>query len=467
MRMKVCMFVLNPCTNDARVLKEATTLGKAGYDVKIIAITSSDAPDLIDEKDNFAIYRVQPRGLLTYLKTTQRTLKTFNRRSKHILFFFIKIWHREKIDLNNSEETNFIKKVLNKVANLILMPLIIFSAFMAQWKFFTNTTKKIKGKLLGYHRISTYISYWIKSKNLALSFKADVYHAHDLNTLLPAYLAAKKIGAKVIYDSHELYTERNTLFKQTAFSKWVINKLEAFLIRKANTVITVNESIAVELSNLYNIPVPSIVMNCPDYRIGIRNNLLREMIQLNGNLKIILYLGAITFNRGLEETMTAMGKVNKGVLVVMGYGKPEYISSLKQKSSQLGVKERLYFIPAVPPHEVVKYAASADIGIVPIQNACKSYYYCSPNKLFESMMAGLPVAASDFPELRRVIEETNCGYFFNPSDTDDIANTLNKMLSDDKTSKQMRHNALLYAHRYSWEKESKKLLSIYARLFES
>jgi len=264
-----------------------------------------------------------------------------------------------------------------------------------------------------------------------------------LNTLLPAYLAAKKIGSKVIYDSHELYTERNTLFKQTAFSKWVINKFEAFLIRNANTVITVNESIAVELSNLYNIPVPSIVMNCPAYRIGIRNNLLREMIQLNGNLKIILYLGAITFNRGLEETMTAMGKVNKGVLVVMGYGKPEYISSLKEKSSQLGVKERLYFIPAVPPHEVVKYAASADIGIVPIQNACKSYYYCSPNKLFESMMAGLPVAASDFPELRRVIEETNCGYFFNPSDTDDIANTLNKMLSDDKTSKQMRHNALL------------------------
>jgi len=175
------MFVLNPCTNDTRVLKEATTLGTAGYDVKIIAIASSDVPDLIDEKQNFTIYRVQPRGLLTYLKTTR---KTFKRRIKHILyFFFTKIWHHKKNDLNNSEETNFIKKDLNTVANLILTPLIIFFIFIAHWKLFTNATKNIKGKLLGYHRISTYISYWIKSKNLALSFKADAYHAHDLNTL--------------------------------------------------------------------------------------------------------------------------------------------------------------------------------------------------------------------------------------------------------------------------------------------
>src|SRR3990172_11467363 len=65
---KICMFVLNPCTNDARVLKEAATLGEAGYDVKIIAIISEDAPQFEEKKERFTIYRVQPRALLFYVK---------------------------------------------------------------------------------------------------------------------------------------------------------------------------------------------------------------------------------------------------------------------------------------------------------------------------------------------------------------------------------------------------------------
>lgn len=442
---KVCMFVLNPCTHDTRVLKEASTLAKAGYDVKIIAIVSEDAPDLIEEKENFTIYRVQPRAIYFYLKSIEHGIEEHLRR-----LFLPKTGQEEGADLKESR--------IIKALKVVLYP------FFFLWKV---AKKKIKGILQRSHQSSTYIFFWLKAKKLALSFKADVYHAHDLNTLLPAYLAAKKTGAKVVYDSHELYSERNTLLKEPAFFKWAIKKFEAFLIRRVNAVITVNESIAIELSNLYKIPVPFVIMNCPIYRLGTRNNLLREMLGLNGSQQVILYLGAITFNRGLEESITAMQKVNNGVLAVMGYGKPEYISVLKERASRLGVEEKVYFISPVPPHEVVKYAASADIGIVPIQNACKSYYYCSPNKLFESMMAGLPVAASDFPELRRVIEETNSGYLFNPSDPNSITKVLNDMICDDKTIEQMRHNALRYAYKYSWEKESKKFLLIYTGLFEN
>ena len=80
------------------------------------------------------------------------------------------------------------------------------------------------------------------------------------------------------------------------------------------------------------------------------------------------------------------------------------------------------------------------------------------------MMAGLPVAASDFPELRRVIEESNIGYLFDPSKPDAIASVLNNMINDDKALKQMRHNALRHAHKYSWQEESKKLLQVYEGL---
>ena len=439
------MFVLNPCTNDARVLKEADTLGRAGYDVKIIAIVSKDVSNFMEKKENFTIYRVK----LTTLHM-KHVLNEVKKGIKNIIIRII-LRFRRALKANHEEKRTGLKKSINCVY-----------PFSSSEKIIRHPVKTILQK---FYRTIAYLSYWIKAKRLAVSFKADVYHAHDLTTLLPAYWAAKKIGSKVVYDSHELYSERNTMLKESVFSKWLIKKFESFLIRRVNTVITVNQSIASELSKLYDVPVPFTVMNCPPYQESIRNNLLREKLQLNGNIKIILYLGAITFNRGLEESISAMKEVNDSCLVLLGYGKPEYILSLKEIAASLSVENKVYFIPPVPYEEVVMYASSADIGLVPIKNVCKSYYYCSPNKLFESMMAGLPVAASDLPELRRVIEETKCGYLFNSSDPSLIASAINNIIYNEGTSEEMRQNALQHARKYSWENEKGKLLSIYDRLF--
>ncbi len=494
----ICMFVLNPCINDTRVLKEAHTLGKAGYDVRIIAVVSEDRPDFIEEKDSFRIYRVQPRSALFYLKKIHYFLK------KTLKILYVKKFLKYVEDYSEVIKERIHGKAIRDKAmlsatgdpsiflKLLLAPLVVFVRvsklvlsnaliiliiicrtvkevirevllypFIAFWKAIKKHTKNILWK---YHRISTYISYWLTAGKLACGFRADVYHAHDLNTLVPAYWAARKTEAKAIYDSHELYRERNKLVPESAFYKWIKKTVEAFLVRRVNAVITVNNSIAEELSRLYNVPVPYVVMNCPEYRLGTKNNILRGITRINGNRQIILYLGAITFNRGLEEAIEAIQKVDNGVLAVMGYGKPEYISDLKERVSRLGVEEKVYFVPPVAPHEVVKYAASADIGLVPIQNACKSYYYCSPNKLFESMMAGLPVAASDFPELSRIIQETNCGRMFDSANPDDIAGVLNEMISNREATEKMGHNALQHAHKYSWEEESKKLISLYDNL---
>ena len=452
-KKKICMFVLNSCANDTRVLKEAETLGRAGYDVNIIAIVSKDVPECEDKREHFAIYRVQPRSIIYYIACI------YNGLIKNVY--------------------SLVKSVLELVSKLLKK---IHLGSLLDWFYSESKQERQKnarnpGKLqssiphclldilMKFHKMSIYASYWMKAEKLASSFQADVYHAHDLNTLFPAYLAARKTGAKMVYDAHELYTDRNTLLKKTAFYNFAIKRSEAFLIKRADAVITVNESIANELSNLYRVSRPHVVMNCPNYRTIARNNILREHFGINGGQQIILYLGSITFNRGLEESIIAMQTVPGAVLAIMGYGNPDYISSLKEKAVALGIEEKVRFVPPVLPHEVVQYAASADIGLVPIQNACKSYYYCSPNKLFESMVAGLPVAASDFPELRRVIEHTNCGLLFDSSNPDDIANVLNKMISDDNLVEKMRRGAVHNAHHYSWEEESKKLLSIYSTFF--
>lgn len=155
---KICMFVLNSCTDDARVIKEANTLGRAGYEIKVIAVFN-DTCKLIEKKESFTNYRVQTTGILSYIKFKLR-------------FIF---WCSASAPLSTKK---------NNVNNNI--------------------------KSVSIRRLSYYFSYWIRAKRLAERIDSDIYHAHDLNTLLPAYLAAKKTGAKVVYDSHELFTERQS-----------------------------------------------------------------------------------------------------------------------------------------------------------------------------------------------------------------------------------------------------------------
>ena len=133
----------------------------------------------------------------------------------------------------------------------------------------------------------------------------DIIHAHDLNTLPGGYWLARKVGAKLVYDSHELYLDRNRSSEYSSFGKWLRKKLEKFLCRKSDLVITVNDSIAEILADRYEITKPTIVMNIPVRKVSTalneKNKDLRLLLNIQTGHKVLLYSGAITFNRGLEN----------------------------------------------------------------------------------------------------------------------------------------------------------------------
>ena len=88
-------------------------------------------------------------------------------------------------------------------------------------------------------------------------------------------------------------------------------------------------------------------------------------------------------------------------------------------------------------------------------------YYTTPNKLFEYMAAGLPIAGSRFPELCRFLDGLDIGRTFDPEDPYELAFTVNTMLDDDELRAGMRARALVAASRYVWEVESQKLVDVY------
>lgn len=302
----------------------------------------------------------------------------------------------------------------------------------------------------------------------AIAEKADFYHAHDLDTLLYGWLAARKNNAKLIYDSHEFWRDKSWgdeghLWYNRIF-KIFLRILERLLIKKADAVIVVNKPAAEALKKIYHLKkLPIILPNYINYFPYRHSDKIREVLKLSSSKKIILYSGGIFKNRGLENLVLSLKYLPKDwVLVFLGYGylKEELIKIAKENN----VIDRVKFIPFVPYEKIVEYISSADLGVAPIQNVSFSYYYCTPNKVSEYIMSRIPLAVSNFPEMRKIIKKYRIGETFNPEDPKDIAKTIKDILGNSAKYNLYKQNLEKAAQDINWEKVSRRLLKLYKEL---
>ena len=493
------MFVYNNFMNDSRVQKEAETLIKSGYETTVMALLDQQtAPLEIRNSINIIRIHVKPwnLALLDWVRNPQLfkpeshqdTQKSASYHNENALMEKpVKNSHPENTTVvdeniyNCDKGATFPDKHADRVpASMIYEKNTTESITCEQTFYGPNRETKlgeflhkclvliklaskfsqrlikhikliiircVKFVLMPFHRYFCFISYYRKAYNLTANNTYDIYHAHDLNTLPVAYLAAKRDKAKLVYDSHELYVDRNKLKPSSPTWKFVQKRIEGILIRKADAVFTVNESLAAELAIRYKIQRPKVIMNTPAKMnkadLGILGNQrLRSALSIPGDQKLLIYVGGITFNRGLEELILSLDELPDCYLVCMGYGNEQFKQHLLDLALKTGVEDRFSFFGPVPTDEVIHFAAGADLGVAPIANACVSYYYCSPNKLFEYMNAGLPVIASNFPELEKVVLGHGIGLTFDPSSPSAIARAARLILDDPDLASEMRRNAL-------------------------
>lgn len=307
-------------------------------------------------------------------------------------------------------------------------------------------------------------TFTIRALDRALAVKAGVYHAHDMNNLELAYHAARTQGARIVYDSHELFAELGNRWIKMKRKAWI--RLERKLIKEADLVVTVNEFIAAELSQRYGVPPPLVVMNCPDpppdFDVSRRYDLLREQLGLAPTRKIVLYQGWMSEGRGLESLVRCMPMLEgDAAAVFIGYG--EY----RQVLERIALEEapgQVYFLPAVPHRELLPYCASADVGLIPYQAVDLNNYYSSPNKLFDYIQAGLPIVASDFPFLRKVIATDNLGVVAELTTPESYAKAINQVLTLPDGGSQIRANMRRVAPRYTWHAQAEALVEGYEKM---
>jgi glycosyltransferase involved in cell wall biosynthesis len=286
---------------------------------------------------------------------------------------------------------------------------------------------------------------------------ADVYHSHDLNTLYVGHVCKKRTRARLVYDSHELQTERSRMGYW--WKRWALWNERRWL-PSADALIVASPPWIDHLRSLYGtVPDPSAaVINTPASTEVVPRD-LRPELALASDTPLLLYQGSIQENRGIEPAIEAVELLDDVVLVIVGYG--YYRDALETMVAGRGLAERVRFYGPVPNHDLLHWTASADVGLCNIVNASLSYFTTLPNKLFEYMMAEVPVLGSDSPGIGRVVEETGVGEVVDPVDPESLAAATRKILADPEPYRIACRTA---RERYNWETESAKLLGVYERL---
>ncbi|WP_311198023.1 glycosyltransferase [Ornithinimicrobium sp. INDO-MA30-4] len=145
--------------------------------------------------------------------------------------------------------------------------------------------------------------------------------------------------------------------------------------------------------------------------------------------------------------------------VLLGYGEAGYLAELHALATELGVTDRVHYVGAVAPHEVSDALRDADVSVVFVRPICLSYEYSLPNKLFESIHAGLPIVAANLRDTAAIVREHGVGEIFELTEPADLAETISEVLADPEA---YRTAARAAAKKLDWTHEADALVALYA-----
>jgi glycosyltransferase involved in cell wall biosynthesis len=307
----------------------------------------------------------------------------------------------------------------------------------------------------------------------AVQHRPFAFHAHDLSTAFAARAAARITGAHLVVDFHEWFSENvswNAIEKKYApyEAEWKkpMQELERLCLREASAVVTVCDSIADAMAEeLGGGRRPQVVRNIPQLAAQPSKEYppLKKQLSLANNQFVVLYQGGTGPTRLLEPIIEALGLATRCTLVIRGPSIEYFEKDYRKIAHKVGAGNRLILLPPVPSKDVVAAARGADVGIWSLPKLSRNFYFALPNKIFEYLAAGLPVAGANFPEVKHIVETYNIGVTFNPYDAQSIASALIR-LEDETFRAACARNTRIALSELNAESEWQKLVNIYERL---
>jgi glycosyltransferase involved in cell wall biosynthesis len=291
-----------------------------------------------------------------------------------------------------------------------------------------------------------------------LFVKTDLIHANDLDTLPACFLVSRLRRKKLVYDSHEYFTELEEI-QHRSFVKKTWTKLERWLFKKPQQVYTVNESIAAIYREKYK-RVVGVVRNLPLKSDDHLVETTPVSLPFKAEKKILLSQGAgLHHNRGLEELILSLKYLpEEFVLVFAGSGLA--VDDLKQLSANEQLEDRVHFTGLLPFYDLRALTQKAWLGLSLDKPSSLNHLYSLPNKLFDYIHAGVPVVVGRLPEVAAIIEQYRCGWVIDEVKPELIAKAVLKADNDKEEYHLRKQNCLPAAGELNWENEEPVLLDI-------
>jgi glycosyltransferase involved in cell wall biosynthesis len=293
-----------------------------------------------------------------------------------------------------------------------------------------------------------YAEFNIRLFFVILFLKKDILLSNDLDTLLPNYLISIFQKKKIIYDSHELFSEIPELVHRP-FVKKCWTSLENWILPKLKNTYTVCASIANYYDEKYETNFTTI-LNLPTQKKLKKGSL---PFSTDGK-KIILYQGAINIGRGLELMIETMQYLPNYIFIIIGTG--DIIHQLKKEVARKKMNDNLFFLGKISPNELHKITPLASLGISIEEDLGLNYRFALPNKIFDYMQAEVPILVSNLPEMKQIVLKHNVGEIVLERTPQKLANQIKELTGKDFSTELKVAKKILI-----WENQEKKLLKLF------
>ncbi|WP_018628942.1 glycosyltransferase [Niabella aurantiaca] len=285
--------------------------------------------------------------------------------------------------------------------------------------------------------------------------KTDYLLANDLDTLAPNYLISKWRKKFLFYDTHEYFTGVPELAASPA-KKRFWKRIEDFIFPRLPVVYTVSEAVKAKYQEAYGTPI-SVVRNLP---VPPPPSAIQRPLSWTGKKVLLMQGMGINQGRGGPELLEMMCHLPADYhLVYIGGGL--LWEQLKQKRGEWDLEDRVEMIHRLPPGELKNYTPHADLGFSLDGFTDENFLVSLPNKLFDYILAGIPVAATPLPEVKKVIEQYGAGFCLNSRIPKEMAAEVAGFLSDPERVRKARENAVTAGKELNWNREQEVLIKIY------
>lgn len=295
-----------------------------------------------------------------------------------------------------------------------------------------------------------------------LFHRSDILVANDLDTLLPNYLVSRLKRKKLVYDSHEYFTEVPELISRPKV-KAVWERIERFIFPKLRFVSTVNQSIAQKYEAKYGVPLKVIRNVSPLWHpAAIQSK--KELGIPEGKHILIMQGAGLNVDRGVEEAIRMMPFLENTVLIIVGSG--DIIPAMKKLVEKEKWEDLVLFFGKRPYRELLQFTQQADLGLSFDQPTNPNYLFSLPNKIFDYIHTSTPIVCSDLIEVSKLVKSYEVGEIVTDFEPQHLAKQIQAILSNTQLIETWKNNCKIAASNENWEVEVQQLNEFYPKVHE-